>query len=79
MKEWSATKKMADAIKDRREKEEFEFDLDEGCTFGCKLPARYGLPCRHWMYAAVVDNRQLPLSLFYPRLHFDGPPVLRKR
>jgi hypothetical protein len=44
--EWSATKRMADDIKGGKE-EEFEFNLDKGCTFGCELPARYGLPCRH--------------------------------
>ena len=43
---WSATKRMADNIKEGKE-EEFEFDLDIGCTFSCELLARYSLPCRY--------------------------------
>jgi hypothetical protein len=44
--EWSATKRMADNIEEGKE-EEFEFDPNKGCKFGCELPARYCLPCRH--------------------------------
>jgi hypothetical protein len=73
--EWSATKRMADNIKEGKE-EEFEFDPNVGCTFGCELPARYSLPCRHWMYTSIVEDCPLPLSLFHPRWHFDGLAVL---
>src|SRR3979411_2679792 len=76
--EWSATKRMADEI-EAGDAEEFDFDPDEGCTFGCELPARFGLPCRHWMYASVVEECPLPLSLFHPRWLFDGPAVLHER
>jgi hypothetical protein len=44
--EWFTTKRMANDIEEGKE-EEFEFDPNIGCTFGCELPARYGLPCRH--------------------------------
>jgi hypothetical protein len=64
--EWSTTKRMADDIEEGKE-EEFEFDPNEGCKFGCELPTRYCLPCRHWMYASVVKETPLPLSLFHPR------------
>jgi hypothetical protein len=74
-REWSATKQMADDIEEGKE-EEFKFDLDMGCSFGCELPARFGLPCRHWMYSSVVKDCPLPLSLFHPRWLFDGPAVL---
>jgi hypothetical protein len=73
--EWSATKRMADSIEEGKE-DEFEFDPSIGCTFGCELPARYGLPCKHWMYTSVVEDSPLPLSLFHPRWLFDGPAVL---
>jgi len=53
IRKWSATNKIADDIKEGRE-EEFYFNEDKGCTFNCKLPARFGLPCRHWMYASMV-------------------------
>jgi hypothetical protein len=66
IREWSTTKRMADEI-DKGMEEEFEFDLDEGCTFGCKLLVRYSLPCRHWMYNCLVEEVPLPLSLFHPR------------
>jgi hypothetical protein len=56
---------MADEI-EAGDVEEFDFDLDEGCTFGCELLARFSLPCRHWMYASVVEECPLPLSLFHP-------------
>jgi hypothetical protein len=69
---------MADDIEEGKE-EEFEFDPDEGCTFGCELPIRFCLPCRHWMYNSVVEDVPLPLSLFHPRWHFDGPAVLKNR
>jgi hypothetical protein len=74
-REWSATKQMADDIEEGKE-EEFKFDLDMGCSFGCELPARFGLTCRHWMYSSVVEDCPLPLSLFHPRWLFDGPAVL---
>jgi len=64
--EWSATKRMADNIEEGKE-EEFKFDPNEGCKFGCELLARYYLPCRHWMYASVVEETPLPHSLFHPR------------
>ena len=74
-REWSATKKMANDIEEGKE-EEFEFDICVGCTFSCELPARFGLPCRHWMYSYIVEECPLPLSLFHPRWLFDGPVVL---
>jgi hypothetical protein len=52
--EWSATKQLADDIEDGKE-EEFQLDPDVGCSFGCELPARFNLPCRHWMYSSVVE------------------------
>jgi hypothetical protein len=45
-REWSAAKKMANDIEEGKE-EEFEFDPCVGCTFGCELPARFSLPCKH--------------------------------
>jgi len=76
--EWSATKRMADEIK-ARDAKEFDFDPDKGCTFGCELPARFGLPCKHWMYASIVEECPLPLLLFHPCWLFDGLAVLHKR
>jgi hypothetical protein len=76
--EWSATKQLADDIEDGKE-EEFKLDPDVGCSFGCELPIRFGLPCRHWMYASVIEECPLPLSLFHPRWLFDGPAVLYDR
>jgi hypothetical protein len=69
---------MADEI-EARDIEEFDFDLDKGSTFRCKLPTRFGLPCRHWMYASVVEERPLLPSLFCLRWLFDGPAVLYER
>jgi hypothetical protein len=40
--EWSATKQMADAIEDRKEKE-FKPNPDVGCTLSCELPIRFSL------------------------------------
>jgi hypothetical protein len=77
-REWSATKQLADDIEDGKE-EEFELDPNVGCSFGCELPARFGLPCRHWMYSSIVEECPLPLSLFHPRWLFDGPAVLYDR
>jgi hypothetical protein len=73
--EWSTTKRMANNIEEGKE-EEFEFNPNIGCTFGCELLTRYGLPCKHWMYTSVVEDSPLPLSLFHPCWHFDGPAVL---
>jgi hypothetical protein len=69
---------MADDIEEGKE-EEFEFDPNEGCTFGYKLPTRFCLPCKHWMYNSVIEEVPLPLSLFHPRWHFDGLVVLKDR
>jgi hypothetical protein len=78
IQEWSATKRIADNIEEGN-KEEFKFDPDKGCTFGCELSARYSLPYRHWMYASVVEECLLPLSLFYPCWLFDRPAVFHNR
>jgi hypothetical protein len=67
---------MADNIEEGKE-EEFEFDPNNGYTFGCELPTRFYLPCRHWMYTSMVEEVPLPLSLFYPRWLFDGLAVLK--
>ena len=75
MNEWSAAKQMAGEIEQGRE-EEIDYASFSECTFGCELPTRYGLPCRHWMYRGLKEDEPLPLSLFHPRWHFDGPPVV---
>jgi hypothetical protein len=79
MTEWSNTKIIGLAITEGKE-EAVEFELESGsaCPLACKLPLRYSLPCKHWMYPAFVRGCQLPLSLFHPRWLFDGPPVLHK-
>lgn len=41
--EQSAKKRIANDIEEGKE-EEFDFDVDQGCTFRCKLPTRFGLP-----------------------------------
>jgi hypothetical protein len=48
-----------------------------GCLFACELPLRYSLPCRHWLYKAVVRSWAIPLTLLHPRWLLDGPPVVR--
>jgi len=48
-----------------------------GCTLGCQLPARYRLPCKHWMLPFYVEDRPLPLSLFHSRWLLDGPPFVQ--
>ncbi|EXK76154.1 hypothetical protein FOQG_19087 [Fusarium oxysporum f. sp. raphani 54005] len=48
-----------------------------GCPFACELPPRYSLPCRHWLYEAVVRSWAIPLTLLHPRWLLDGPPVVR--
>jgi hypothetical protein len=54
------------------------FVLDEaiGYIFGCQLPARFRLPCKHWMMQFYTRNQPLPVSLFHPRWLLDGPPVI---
>jgi hypothetical protein len=44
--EWSIIKRMADEI-EAEDAEEFNFNLNEGCTFRCKLLARFGLFYKH--------------------------------
>jgi hypothetical protein len=81
MTEWSNTKIMGLAIEEGKE-EAVDFEPENpgsGCLLACELPLRYGLPCKHWMYAAFLRGCQLPLSLFHPRWLFDGPPVLHER
>ena len=72
--EWFATKRMADNVEEGKE-EEFEFDSNIGCTFGCELLAKYSLPCRHWIYTSIVKSCPLSLSLFYLHQHFDSLAV----
>ena len=78
IKEWSATKIMADNIK-KDQLKELHFILGTECKLGCELPLRYSLPCKHWLYKAFVDDIAIPISLFHPRWLLDGLPVLHKR
>jgi hypothetical protein len=77
MKEWSATKNMADNIEE--DKLELQFEPGTECKLGCELPLRYGLPCKHWLYKAFIDDVAIPLSLFHPRWLLDGPAMLHER
>jgi hypothetical protein len=78
MVEWSATKWMADEIEEG-EREDIDYNAFSCCISGCELPVRYGLPCRHWMYRSIQEEEPLPLSLFHPRWHFDGPSSCKTR
>lgn len=40
--------------------------MGEGCTLECKLPTRYGLPCRFWLYLCITLDVPLPISLIHP-------------
>jgi hypothetical protein len=77
MREWSAAKRLADNIQTGQE--ELDFEPKKACLKGCTAPARYGIPCQHWLYAAAVNDIPIPLSLFHPRWLLDGPAVLYKR
>jgi hypothetical protein len=81
MTEWSNTKIIGLAIDEGKE-EAVDFELENpgpGCPLACKLPLRYSLPFKHWMYPAFLKGCQLPLSLFHPRWLFDRPSVLHER
>ncbi|RKK88928.1 hypothetical protein BFJ68_g16837 [Fusarium oxysporum] len=77
--EWEAAKALR-----WRQNRELEKERDAlsalnkpGCPFACELPLRYSLPCRHWLYEAVVRSWGIPLTLLHPRWLLDGPPVVR--
>ncbi|KAH7231231.1 uncharacterized protein BKA55DRAFT_696126 [Fusarium redolens] len=79
--EWEAAKALR-----WRQNRELEKERDAlsalnkpGCPFACELPLRYSLPCRHWLYEAVVRSWAIPLTLLHPRWLLDGPPVVRNR
>ncbi len=69
---------MADDIEERKE-EEFEFNSDVDCIFGCELSARYSLLCRYWIYSSIVEDCVFLFSFFYFRWFFDGSAVLYNR
>lgn len=48
----------------------------EGCVHDCKMPLRYGLPCKCWLYDCVVGYTPIPISLIHPRWFFNGPFVV---
>jgi hypothetical protein len=76
-KEWSAAKRLADNfIEDG--KKELDFGLFTDCTKGWAAPARFGIPCRHWLYLAAHNGTAIPISLFHPRWLLDGPAVLQE-
>ena len=43
------------------------------CTAACELPERWGLPCRHWLWASAATGTPIPLSLVHPRWHLEAP------
>jgi hypothetical protein len=73
--EYIQAKELSDQI-DRGEECLFVLDKAIGCTFGCQLPARFRLPCKHWIMQFYIRNQPLPVSLFHPRWLLDGPPVV---
>jgi hypothetical protein len=77
MRKWSAIKILRDNIKDKLELLNFEPSTE--CKSTCELLVQFGLPCKHWLYKALVDDVPIPLSLFYPRWLLDGLAVLHKR
>jgi len=77
MKEWSATKLIADELEESQT--ELNFIPSTECKLGCELPLRYGLPCKHWLYKAFVKDIAIPISLFHPRWLLDGLAVLYER
>ena len=88
MREWAAAKILAREEADALEKAVAEWataitreevatvDGFLRCTWACELPLRYGIPCRHWMYPALIWKCQLPLSLFHPRWLREGPRAM---
>jgi hypothetical protein len=77
MRKWSsATKILRDNIKDGLEL--LDFEPSRECKSTCELPIRFGLPCKHWLYKAFVDDVPIPLSLFHPHWLLDGPAVLHE-
>jgi hypothetical protein len=42
-----------------------------------ELPLRYGLPCAHRLAPYLISDAPIPLTLFHPRWHLGGRPVLR--
>jgi hypothetical protein len=42
-----------------------------------ELPLRYGLPCAYQLAPYLISGTLIPLTLFHPRWHLGGHPVLR--
>jgi hypothetical protein len=76
MREWSTTKLLADQIENGLET--LNFKPGTKCQSNCELPLRYGLPCKHWLYKAFIDDVPIPISLFHPRWLLDGLESLPK-
>ena len=65
----------AEAARDAEEEEDGvdsarcppELPKEPGCMSACQLPLRYGLPCRHWLWASAATEISIPLSLVPPR------------
>lgn len=77
--EWEATKKLGDLIA-LGETEEDLLDLQAEnpvCPHICELLLRWGLPCRHWLYPAFLQDIPIPASLVHPRWFLDGPSRLK--
>ncbi len=49
---------------------------DACCPLECEFSFKWGLPCRHWMYPAFIDETPISLLLINPRWLFDGPDYL---
>ena len=66
---------LGDAIESGK-KQEIEFDVSQQnaqCPVECKLPLRWSLLCRHWIYPVFVDKTFIPCSLIHLHWFFDGP------
>ncbi|KAM4061907.1 hypothetical protein HRG_008824 [Hirsutella rhossiliensis] len=77
--EWEAAKALRWGQNTEIEKEREALGAlnEPGCPSACEFPLRYGLPCRHWLYEAVVRSCAIPLNLLHPRWLIDGPDVVR--
>ena len=46
------------------------------CISKCKLPIRFGLPCKCWLYQGVIDQIPILISIIYSRWFYKGPPFV---
>ena len=74
--EWVVMMEWSKAIEAGKEEEP---EGDDECLLKCSLSKQFGLPCKCFLYACMVDERPIPMLLIHSRWLLKDPELVTRR